>query len=606
MRKIAYLGWGLLFFALILSGCGKLERGGTEPENIAPQVFFANVPAEGTQFSVNPRIYWYGTDRDGYIAAYQYAVIKDSVLEVLGGGSLEDGLTAAKDSLGAVGADSAAWVNITLRLDAFGVHVTAERGHQRDVRMYAEIDPDSALAQHIFLRAVDNAYGISEIISRMYWRNNHPPEIYVDVDSAFVENDFYCLPDTTTSWRGIEISWHGLDTLDYPDLRKQPDFYYKWELQGPFRDTSHLDSAVPVDSSLDSMVIEGEVIYDRWILNKSHVFKNLANYRDGGDLGYGWYLLKVWSRDDAFVSSEDSAATFFRILKPLFLYEEPSQKTILVLDHTTYSDGDGAGKDTSLVWPFYRAALSQAGLCDGYNLHLLGEELPPEDSLSRYDLVIALNVGGKPGISNESYCNYRAYLNVGGRVWFIGMKNYGLTGGRGPYYLVAALGGSPCILEVGTEYCGVAGLFFPAYSPAFYKERLEFKGAIPFGDWGLPPLEVDSVKATELWGYDQEDPGKNFAVYGIPHVPCLIIATPLDFDWRPPLQRRLYSFASRRDRYSLMHEMPCAVNYVGPTYRTATFCFPLNVMKDGDANEPGALEAVTKVVEWFWRDLPQP
>ena len=593
MRKIAYLGWGFLLLGLLLSGCGKLERSGTEPENIPPQVFFANVPAESTQFSVNPRIYWYGTDADGYIAAYQYAVIKDSLSEIWGG------VEAAKDSLEAIGADSAGWVNTTIRLNAFGVHVAAERGHQRNVRMYAEIDPDSSMAQHIFLRAVDNAGGISEIRTRMYWRNNHPPEIYIDVDSTFVENNFYCLPQATTTWRGIEISWHGLDTLDYPDLRKQPDFYYKWELHGPFRDTLELDNAALVDSSLDSIIIEGEVIYDRWVLDKYHVFKNLENYWGPEDLGYGWYLLKVWSRDDAFVSSEDSAATFSRILKPLFRYEEPSRKTILVMDHTTY-EGDGGAKDTSSVWPFYWDAVSQAGLCDNYNIHLLGEELPPEDSLSRYDLVIAINLGNRLGITEESYCKYRNYLNVGGRVWFIGMKNYGVPGGRGVYYLVVALGGNPCILDAGTEYGGVAGVYLAGYSPAFL-ERLEFTGVTPFGDWGLPLLEVDPVKAAELVGYDPSDPGKNYPEYGIPHVPYVIISTALDWWGRAPLQRRLYSFTSRRDTYSEMHGMPCAVNYIGPTYRTATFCFPLNVMKDD-----GALEAFRKVVEWFWQDLPQP
>ncbi len=541
---------------------------------------------------------------DGYIAAYQYAVIRDSTIHEVWGG-----LEQAKQFLAALAADSATWVNSTIRADVFGRHVAAERGHQGDVRLYAAEIETTYTAQYIFLRAVDNLGKISEIKSRMYWRNNHAPEIYIDVDSTFVESNFYCLPETTTTWKGIEISWHGLDTVDYPDLRKQPDFYYKWELWGPYADTSVLDDphATLVDSSLDSMVIEGEVIYDRWILDKFQVFKNLENYRHPTDLGYGWYLLKLWSRDDAFVSSKDSATTFFRILKPLFRYEEPSRKTILVMDHTTYEQGDGAGKDTSLVWPFYWAALSQAGLCDDYNIYLVGEGLPPEDSLSRYDLVIALNVGGKAGIKEEDYCRYRSYLNVGGRVWFIGMKNYNLSGGgRGVNYLVVGLTGSPCILDVATEYCGVAGLFLPAYSPAFYAIRLEFNGAIPFGDWGLPPLEMDSLKATELFGYDGDDPGKNFAEYGIPHVPYLIIATDLDTRWRPPLERRLYSFISRRDRYSPMHQMPLAVNYIGPTYRTATFCFPLNVMKDGDANHPGALEAFRKVGEWFLEDLTQP
>jgi hypothetical protein len=602
MRRITYLGWGLLLVGLILSGCGKLERSGNEPENIPPQVSFANVPAEDTEFSVNPQIYWYGTDTDGYITAYQYAVIRDSTINEVWGG-----LEQAKQFLAALAADSATWVNSTIKVDVFGSHVTAERGHQRGVRLYAAEIETIYTAQHVFLRAVDNAGGISEIKTRMYRRNNHAPEIYIDVDSTFVENNFYCLPDTIRTWKGIEISWHGLDTLDYPDLRKQPDFYYKWELRGPYRDTLILDdpNAALVDSSLDSIVIEGEAIYDRWILDKFHVFKNLDNYQDAENLGYGWYLLRIWSRDDAFVKSKDSATAFFRILKPLFLYEQPSQKSVLVLDHTTY-EGDGGAKDTGTVWPFYREALSQTGLCDKCNIHLLGEQLPPEDSLSRYDLVIALNLGNNSGISEASYAKYKRYLNVGGRVWFIGMKNYGVPGSRGVNYLAVALGTNPNILEVSTTYCGVEGVFLAGYSPAFYGERLEFKGATPFGGWDLPLLEVDSVKTTDLMGYDPEDPGKNFPQWGVPHVPYVIIATALDYYGRAPIQRRLYSFVSRRLTYSPLHQMPCAVNYIGPTYRTATFCFPLNVMKDGDAGEPGALKAFQTMVEWFWQDMPQP
>jgi hypothetical protein len=598
MRKIIVLGSAVLLVAFILFSCGKLERKGAEPVNIPPKVFFANTPPESIKVSVNPTVYWYGTDVDGYIAAYQYAVIRDSVSQLWGG------LDAAKESLAAIGADSASWVNRTIRLDIFGTHVTAEAGHQRSVRLYAAEIETIYTAQHVFLRAVDNHGGISEIKNRMFWRNNHRPEIYIDVDSTYVRENLYCLPETTTTWKGIEISWHGLDTLDYPDLRRQPDFYYKWELWGPIGDTLVLDNAALVDSSLDSIVVEGHVIYDRWILDKSHVFKDLENFRDPQDMGYGWYLLKVWSKDDAYVDSKDSATAFFRILKPLFRYEEPSKRSVLVLDHSTYG-GDGGAADTSTVWPYYWGALSQTGLCDKYNIHLLGEDLPPEDSLSRYDLVIALNLGNKAGIIDQSYVKYKRYLNVGGRVWFVGMKNYGIAGPRGLYYLAAALGGYPNVLDVGTEYCGVAGAFLAGYSPAFV-ERLEFIGATPFGDWGFPPLETDSVRATQLVGYDTLDPGKNFPVYGIPHVPYLVISTSFDYYGRPPTSRRLYSFISRSGTYSEMNGMPCAVNYIGPTYRTATFCFPLNVMKDGDVAEPGALDVFRRVVEWFWEDLPQP
>jgi len=596
MQRISYVGWWVLLFALILSSCGKLERKGPEPVNMIPEVFFTNIPEEGLKFSISPRIYWYGTDKDGFIVAYQYAVIRDSVIELWGD------LSATKDSLKIGSADSTSWVNNTARLDAFGAHVAAEKGHQRNVRMYAEMNPKDSTAQHIFLRAVDNMGGLSEIKTRMFWRNNHTPQCSLEVDSTFVLESFYCLPETTQTWKGIFISWIGLDTLDYPDKRKQPDLYYKWELWGPYADT--LDTATgtlaPVDSSLDSIEIEGVWFYDRWILDKSQIFKNLENYPGSG---YAWYQLRVWSRDDAFVRSDDSATTFFRILKPLFRFEEPSQKTILVQDQTVYG-GDGAANVLTDVQPFYDTALSRIDdLCDNYNFIYSGKLVPSEDSLSRYDLVIVLNFGREGGIIDSSYLKYKNYMNVGGRLWIMGLNNYKVPGGRKIHYAAEIRSTAPNTYSVATEYLGLEGVFFPEYSPA-EPERLEFIGVEPFGSWEFPSLEIDPVKAAKLKGYNPNKEGQNFPVNGIPHVCYDIISTTVDSEKRATLQRRLYSFISRRGPDSEMNQMPSATTYVGPTFRTAEFAFPLNIMKDGDEENPGAHEAFRKMVEWF--DLSEP
>lgn len=595
MRRISYLGWGVLLFALILSGCGKLERKGPEPVNIAPQVFFTNVPPESIRFLVNPRVYWYGTDKDGYITAYQYAVIRDDVSELWGG------LEEAKDSLRRFGPDSVSWVNGTTELKIFGVHVAFENGHQRDVRMYAEMDPGDSTAQHIFLRAVDNEGGISEIKTRMYWRNNHAPEAFIDVDEDFVEENLYCLPDTTATWKGIEIAWHGLDTVDYPDLRRQPDFYFRWELWGPYDtlEADYTDSTKMVAFSLDSIEIEGRWFADEWVLEKSHIFKNLENYSENdSDYGYGWYLLRVWSRDDAFVSSEDPDSTFFRILKPLFRYGDYARKTVLVLDQTNYL-GDGRPENYSELQEFYETALSELKedlICHEFGIDSLGQEMPNEHSLSRYDLVITLNLGRSPGISGSSYDKYKDYLNVGGRLWIMGMNNWGVSGKRMVH---------PIRISFAPNYLAIEGAFWPNWAPGD-EVTLEFIGVEPFGSSELPSLEFDPAKAEKLVGYDPEREGANFPVNGIPHVSYEVLSNVYDYAGRSPYYRRLYSFISRYGQNSETHQMPCATTYIGPTFRAAEFTFPLNVMKDGDEQNPGAFEAFRKMVEWFLDDLPQP
>lgn len=434
----------------------------------------------------------------------------------------------------------------------------------------------------------------------MYWRNNHTPQCSIEVDNTFVLESFYCLPETTQTWKGIFISWVGLDTLDYPDKRKQPDLYYKWELWGPYADTLLLDDdkAAMVDSSLDSIEIGRGWFYDRWILDKSHIFKNLENYPDSG---YAWYQLRVWSRDDAFVRSDDSATTFFRILKPLFRYDGDS--TILVLDQTIYG-GDGAANALTDVQPFYDTTLLRINdLCDNYNFIYSGKIVPSEDSLSRYDLVIVLNLGRDVGIIDSSYLKYKNYLNVGGRLWIMGLNNYGVSGGRKIHYFAGM--GTSATYDVATQYLGLEGVFYPEYSPA-EPDRLEFIGVVPYGSWEFPFLEMDPDKAEKLKGYNPTIEAKNFPVNGIPHVCYDVISTTLDFDKRATLQRRLYSFISRRGLNSKMNQMPSATTYIGPTFRTAEFAFPLNLMKDGDDENPGALEAFRKMVEWFWEDLPEP
>lgn len=601
MRRISYLGWVVLLSAFILTGCGKLERKGTRYDNIPPLVFFTNVPPESTYFSTSPQIYWYGTDKDGFITAYQYAVIKDSVKESWGG------LDAARDSL-KTGPDSASWINNLARLNVFGEHVPALKGHQRNVRLYAEMDPDIFTPQYIFLRAVDNAGGISEMKTHMYWRNNHPPQCSIAVDTIFLKSTFYCLPETTKTWKGIEIGWIGSDTLDYPDERDQPDFYFRWELWGPYKDKDSLydPNASMVASSLDSIEIGGEWFYDEWTLNKSHLFKNLENYP--GEI-YGWYQLKVWSRDDAFVSSEAPATAFFRILKPVFRYQESALKTILVVDATDYSGKADGRPPTSVTHGFYEEALSQAGICDYFNIYTLSKKVPIEDTLSRYDLVIVLNLGSKNGIIDvdPDYVKYMNYLNVGGRLWIIGMTNYE-SGGSGKFYLAGDPEDprdegiritNPNTYKFVTEYLGVEGVFNPGYAPGF-PLTLEFIGAEPFGSWDFPSLQMDADKAAQLEGYDSTTTGLNFPENGIPRARNLILSD-YDFDKRSPRDRRVYSFVSRLGLDSEMYQMPCATTYIGSTYRTAEFAFPLSLMKDS-----GALEAFGKMVGWFWEDLPQP
>ena len=61
--------------ALLLAvGCGELIDGGPGANRV-PEVFIVNIPPDGTEFASSPVVYWYGTDSDGKVERYDYAVV---------------------------------------------------------------------------------------------------------------------------------------------------------------------------------------------------------------------------------------------------------------------------------------------------------------------------------------------------------------------------------------------------------------------------------------------------------------------------------------------------------------------------------------------------
>jgi len=616
MRKYSYYIAIFSLCLLILSGCGKLERKGTPPTNIPPKVYFADIPPEGLYVSTNPKIYWFGTDVDGFVLAYQYAVmVADSVVSA-------GGLEKVKNDLHAIPSDSISWMNQTTLMNIIGVHLWSEPGgHQRNVMMFAEMDPTIYTPQYLFVRAVDNKGDVSDsVIHRLFYRNNHAPEAIIEVGEDFASKNHYCLEETTVTWKGISISWSGLDTADYPDEHRQPDFQYKWELVGPFDSPSAVDTEAVVDSSLDSIKIEVEGVeqcfYSRWVSEKTHVFKGLENF---GDFGHGWYQLRVRAKDDAFVSTDTATTLNIRILKPKFRYADRDRKTILVVDATTYG-GKPGGADTGQVddvREFYRDALgflSQSGLCDESEIWYdpdvlpggIPKDAPGEDVLSRYDLAIVLNLGSVPAISDDHFKKYKEYLNVGGRLWLIGLNNFNLGSGRSePHSLEKELKGpTPNAYELGTQRFGIEKVFVPTWTP-LDSMRLEFIQAKPFGLWEeLPTLEVNPARCKELNGYDSTEASRQFGVRGIPYVCYIAMSNNLDCARRIPYQRRIYTFISYYGSTSPMHNKPCAVNYISCTSRTAEFCFPLSLMKNDAEDGYPVFEVMGKLVEWFWEDLP--
>jgi hypothetical protein len=605
MRKTIFFAGTFILVLLILSGCGKLDRKGPEPVNSPPLVYFSNIPPESTYFSVNPRIYWFGTDQDGFVAAYQYAVmVTDSVLGF-------GGLDQVRSFLHDIPSDSTSWVDQTTLRNILGFHVRAAYGgHQQNVRMYADMDPTIYTPQYVFLRAVDNDGAVSnEVIYRLYYRNNHRPQAFVDTTAGFIGEPHYCLEETTATWPGISISWSGLDTADYPDTRNQPAFMFKWDLVGPFvaePTPQTVDTTKVFYFSMDSIQVAGEWKESRWVSASSHVFTGLENYPDSG---FGWYQLRLWAQDDAFVSNDLAATVNFRIIKPLFRYADRHRKTMLVVDATAYGGRAGGIPDSSelrslLVRSFYQGAMDymiQRGVLDEGSLWYdpnqpptsTSKSAPGKDLISHYDLVLVVNVGSLTDISGGNLDDFAEYMDIGGRLWMVGINNYNIDSGR------ELLG----LTDFWVEYFGLEQAVAADYS-GLDSMTLDFIEAKPFGLWSdLPTLQADTALCHRLRGYADTAAVTRFGERGIPRVGTQGMSNLEDADDRIPYQRRMFSFVSYYGTLSLLDDKPCGINFIGPTFRTAEFTFPLNLMENQAPDYPG-YQVVEKTVEWFWEDLP--
>jgi len=75
----------LILWSLCLPGCSHKPEG-EQTDNLAPVVWFVNVPPENNQSSTNPIINWVGQDQDGQVVTFRYIVFReDTITNVFGG-----------------------------------------------------------------------------------------------------------------------------------------------------------------------------------------------------------------------------------------------------------------------------------------------------------------------------------------------------------------------------------------------------------------------------------------------------------------------------------------------------------------------------------------
>lgn len=239
MRRAFIIITALLTGILILGGCNPGGIEGPEPLNMRPVVHFVNIPVEGAKFSSDTTVYWYGTDVDGFITMFKYAVVESTVV-----GDPDVYIQTTDDS-------AFGWIELEVELN--------NPQTNDKVKMSADVsDPvRKYVASYIFLQAIDNLGAGSEIVYRLFRKNNHFPDTKM---SARGLNDPYVNAVSGAGvLDGVSFSWSGEDKIDYP--RNPPPFQYQWKFYGPY-DT--LDMVELTNICVGSVFVDiyGDFYYD--------------------------------------------------------------------------------------------------------------------------------------------------------------------------------------------------------------------------------------------------------------------------------------------------------------------------------------------------------
>lgn len=419
----------LLAVACLLSGCSKLDNKGTRPENSAPEMFLANVPIEESEWWRNPVIHWYATDEDGYVTKYRHAVVKaedvpDPMLFIkLSEANGYEGWTVVDVGAGETSTSGTIW-------------------------LYAEQNCDTCLVKdYFFIQAEDNFGAQSNVVYRYFNRGNHSPETFLEVSMGPWVTGSCCERQFATL--GIPIQWSGEDTLDYPG--RQPDFYYSWEVYGPFTGEIKFPGTDSVSIHPDTIGVDDwgqyiiETSWDKrtnspWVMDESATMYNL--FRDNPSAGKtvnGYFVFKVRTRDDAYVADTSDAIGTFMAIQPA------CERDVMVVDMTRYGlKGPGSLFSTNvagdactdlaenLYHPYFKAVVEEA-LGDTIDEFYFAWSYsstaspPPIELYSQFKLIILLSEDTWNGTSTTWLNFFATYMDMGGNVMLMGVDHFAWT-----------------------------------------------------------------------------------------------------------------------------------------------------------------------------------
>ncbi len=637
VRAIAWRMAALLVAVAMLMWACTTKPTGNEPVNHKPVVQIVNIPPSNSHFTQSPIINWYGTDSDGFIIMYEYAVVPfsdiPSSVDTTDINALRNFAATQIKYADQGPCDPACWTVVNVK--------TSESPTRQQVELVAAANPADTVKQYFFVRAVDDDSARSEIEVRVYSRNNNPPTTTIKTlpDSS----GYYDLPDTNAVYHGIQLEWQGEDKIDFPAETDKPKFTYFYQVFGPFDqgELSFDDSWNFTDGfDFDTLAAASRLISQSsdsltgsvWIKATSHTFWNLWRNQPASDTTrVGYFVLKVTARDDAAVSSVKPAYKVFQAIDPKF------EDDILVYypingltkarpgeiwgptyrDDPTFPDSFYTEAD---MLQYYYDVFNEAG----YQIPTIirgkvdvnnppAQNIPPKALLAKYKLYVIIDDGENGQISKSHFERISHYMDLGGNVWLWAVFPFSpyQTSGKGTAALSSMILQSKDPVDVIpykyfdilAQWCGgwtqtytSRVSWYPQSGAPEPQTNEDFIGAVALPGTGFPDLTVNlkKVQGTYIYNYFDTRDWARITFRGSPNANYFV---------RDIFSQPIYLYNSvfgdvvpdsMKEYVSPLQGTVTGLRYNSGVFKTAVFGFSMwTIHKDE------AVAATRQMLQWF-------
>ena len=605
----------LLLAAFVIASCGSTKPDGPTPLAQKPVVKIVNIPTPGSHFTTSPLINWFGTDADGFIISYEYAVIPASVVAAAVADTSNAALVMAyaEANIEAPGANAqctpACWTIVDVS--------QSDSPTRQQVNLIAGDNPADTIVQFFFVRAVDNDSIRSEVDYSVYSRSNNPPN--TEIVTVADRGGYFDLPRLTDTYSGIPFEWKGTDKIDFPSDTDQPKFDFYFQVFGPYAKSElELDSLdrLAAGYQIDTTDVSKLVLTSRdttlggvWVPSTSALVHNLwANSPVTDTTRDNYFVLKVTARDDAKTPDPTPAYLSFRAIFPKF------EKDVLIYAGRLCSVSPTSGNvpctpdnpwygsyDITDLQEYYRHIVAEAG----YPNATFTQVEPDKITAAKHRLVIMFGDGDNTYMSDGAFTKLTEYMRLGGNVWAWAPSPFGKLAASTTEGLYSF---GPSTLPY--QYFRVIGEFHAAWTRSYLLRantdpeaavipvsNEQFLGGLALTGTGLSDFSVDLEKVQGTYIYDRQAAPtsmRSVQFRAAPHTSYFV---------RDLLSQPLFLYASVFNNnipdsvktwIQPIQGAVIAVRADNGLFKSAVFGFSAWAM-----NETDAIDVTTKMLHWF-------